>query len=259
MTGPVVVGIDKQTSAGALELAAAFARSLDTRLVLAHVAAMPVAFPYGNPQLQELLRRKALLDGHRLLRRVASEVEDIDVETRVELGPPVEALRRLAHETEAVLVVLAPRRRGSVARALSRGTTGALAEASPCPVVVMPPLGRAPDGSFASGAPIVVGADGTANSGRATVVADALGERLGLPVVPVGVDVADEAARATLRYRNVHPRPGQALGEITRRLSGAMLVVGTRGGSSLSGSIAQRLIVEAPVPVVVVPERSQGA
>jgi nucleotide-binding universal stress UspA family protein len=57
-----------------------------------------------------------------------------------------------------------------------------------------------------------------------------------------------------VRYRNVHRGPGAALAEIARRVRGALLVVGTAGGSWSSGSVAQRLIGSAPVPLVVVPE-----
>jgi nucleotide-binding universal stress UspA family protein len=91
------------------------------------------------------------------------------------------------------------------------------------------------------------------------VVADALSEQLDLPILPVAIDVADEAARGALRYRNVYGAPGEALAEIARRARGALLVVGTAGGSWFSGSVAQRLIGAATVPLVVVPERQHDA
>jgi hypothetical protein len=53
-------------------------------------------------------------------------------------------------------------------------------------------------------------------------------------VVPVGIDVAD-AADDALRYRDVHPRPGQALAEIARRARSALLVVGTAGSTGAFG------------------------
>jgi nucleotide-binding universal stress UspA family protein len=259
MKGPIVVGIDDREPGTAVEFAAALARRLERALVLLHAAGDPPAFPYGNARLRELVRRRAIADGERLLAEIAEPVRERIGESRVEFGEPAETLRRVAHELGASLIVVSPRRRRQFVRALWRGTSGAVAASSPCPVVIVPRSMRRADTALTAGGPIVVGSDGTAESGRAIVVAEALADRLELPILPVGIDVAAEAARDAIRYRNVHRRPGDALAEIARRVRGTLLVVGTAGGSWLSGSVAQHLIGAAPVPLVVVPEARHHA
>jgi nucleotide-binding universal stress UspA family protein len=203
-----------------LEFAAALARRLDTALVLVHAAGEPLAFPYGNVRMQELVRREAIADGERLFAEVGERVRAFVGETRVEFGEPPEALRRVAHELEASLIVVSPRQRRQLSRALSSGTSGAMAASSPCPVVVVPRSLQRVDGGLADGGPIVVGSDGSTESGRAVVVAEPLSDRLELPILPVGIDIAGDAARDAIRYRNVHRRPGDALAEIARRVRG---------------------------------------
>jgi nucleotide-binding universal stress UspA family protein len=259
MTGPIVVGIDGREPADALAFPAELAERLGSELVLVHVAGVPLPFPYGDVRLTELMRREAVAQGTAMLDQAAAPVSSLVGETRVEFGEPAEALRRVARELQASLVVLFPRERHAVARALWRGTSGTVAAQSPCPVLVIPRELDRRAAAFGSGGPIVVGSDGSTESDRAVVVADALSDRLDLAVLPVAIDIADEAARGAIRYRNIHRRPGEALAEIARRARGALLVVGTAGGSWLSGSVAQRLIGSAPVPLVVVPEpRSHG-
>jgi nucleotide-binding universal stress UspA family protein len=254
VTGPVIVGVDTATSTGAAELGAELARSLGSGLVLAHVARDPLVFPYGDAQIRALLRGKEA-DACRVLARHAACVEGVPVEFRVDFGLPAAGLRRMANELEASFLVLAPRRRRALTPALSTGTTAAVAASSPCPVVALPPPGRARGAGFSGGGPIVLGVDGAESSDHAAAVADALAHRLELPLLPVGIDVAEGATENVVRYRNVHRHPGQALAEVARRARGSMLVVGTAGGSWSSGSVAQRLIAQAPIPLVVVLER----
>jgi nucleotide-binding universal stress UspA family protein len=252
MTGPVVVGLDGREAPRALMFARALARALNTGVVPVVAVDDAAAFPYGERRARELERRQRLADGRDLVRRVASETGVAVDEPRVVFGDPADALREVAGDVDAALLVVAARSRGWVGNALVPGISSRLARQSPSPVVVLPPRARIQPMRLLSDAPIIVGADGTPSSRRAVAVAESLGARLELPVLPVGVDVED-AANAALRYRNVHPRRGQALGEIARRAGSALLVVGTRGGSWLSGSLTQRMIAAAPVPLVVVP------
>lgn len=253
MTGPIIVGIEGREPEAGVEFAATLARRLETSLVLVHVADDPPPFPYADPRMHELIRRRAIADGERLLAEIAEPIRERVREIRVEFGGPAESLRRVADELEASLIVVSPRRRRQFVRALWRGTSGAVAASSPCPVVVVPRSMR--DSGLAADGPVVVGSDGSTESARAFVVAEALSDRLELPILSVGIDIAGEAARDAIRYRNVHRRPGEALVEIARRVRGTLLVVGTAGGTWLSGSVAQRLIGAAPLPLVVVSER----
>src|SRR5690242_8473045 len=147
------------------------------------------------------MRREAVTEGTEMLAELAESVRPLVGETRVEFGEPAAALRRVAHELRGSLIVLFPRNRREFTRALWRGTSGTIAASSPVPVVVVPrALDHAGEG-LGAGGPIVVGADRSSESDRAVVVAEALAEQLDLPVLPVAIDIADEAARNAIRYR----------------------------------------------------------
>jgi nucleotide-binding universal stress UspA family protein len=252
------VGVSGREAEDALRFASALARALNAEVVPVRAVEAPLPFPYGSRTAQELQRRRALADGTDFVRSLAQRLDIETAQPRVVLGDPVTALRDVAVEVGAALVVVAPRERRGLSHGIAPGVSSRLARESPSPVVVVPSRARVESTRLLGGAPIVVGADGSSSSRRALVVAESLGAQLELPVLPVGVDVED-AADVALRYRDVHPRPGQALAEIARRARGALLVVGTAGGGWLSGSVAQRLMAAAPIPVVVVAEpRAQG-
>jgi nucleotide-binding universal stress UspA family protein len=258
MTGPVVVGLDGREAPRALSFARTLARALITDVVPVVAVDDAAPFPYGNRRAQELERRQRLAAGQELIRRASVETGVPVDESRVVLGEPADALREVAEDVQAALLVVAARPRTRVGSVLAPGISSRLARQSPTPVVVVPAHARVQPTRLIADAPIVVGADGSPGSQRAVAVAETLGAQLELPVLPVGVDV-ENAADTALRYRNVHPRRGQALSEIARRAGSALLVVGTRGGSWFSGSSTQRLIAGAPVPLVVVPEASARA
>src|SRR4051794_37330108 len=61
MHGPIIASVDgSQGSTDAARVAAALARGLGRRLVLAHVADDPAVFPYGDRWLREAQRRRAM-------------------------------------------------------------------------------------------------------------------------------------------------------------------------------------------------------
>jgi nucleotide-binding universal stress UspA family protein len=258
MTGPVVVGVNGAQAEPTLAYGAALARALNVEVVPVHAVEDPLAFPYGNAELRELLRRKALAAGEAFVADAGERTGIATGEARIVLGEPETALRTVAQEVGAGLIVVAPRRRSRFARALVPGVASSLVREAPSPVVVVPPDAQVEAMRLVDGAPVVVGADGSEASDRAVAVARSLAMRLDSPVLPVGIDVAN-AAEDALRYRNVHPRPGQALAEVAHRARSALLVVGTAGGSERSGSVAQRLIAAAPVPLVVVRDVGAGA
>jgi nucleotide-binding universal stress UspA family protein len=253
-----VVGVNGDRAEPTLAYGAALARALNVEVVPVHAVDDPLAFPYGNVEVRELLRRKALAAGEAFVADAAERTGVDSHETRIVFGEPETALRTVAEEVGAGLIVVAPRRRSRFARALEPGVASSLVREAPSPVVVVPPDAEVEAMRLIDGAPVVVGADGSDASDRAVAVARSLAIQLDSPVLPVGVDVAD-AADDALRYRNVHPRPGQALAEIARRARSALLVVGTAGGTERSGSVAQRLIAAAPVPLVVVSDVGAGA
>lgn len=142
-----------------------------------------------------------------------------------------------------------------------------------------------------SGRPVVVGLDGSANSGRALSVAcdaaDRLGAELhvvhaiGLTAVLDGrhvpaVDHRDEIARAVdgwcaplddsgvgFSVDLVDGPPVDVLLRTARRLDAALLVVGRRGAGGrpelLLGSTAHQVVEHSDIPVLVVPPIGRSA
>jgi nucleotide-binding universal stress UspA family protein len=256
MSSPIIVGVDGPDARAAATLAASLAPRLGRELVLAHVAPDPPVFPYGDRRLKELQRREAIADGVRLLTDVADAVDASSAERVVVLGPPAERLASLAESREADLLVVGSRARPVLARALLGGVSGSLAATSPCPVLVVP--NDLDDKALrdAVHGPLLLGADGTRSANRAGSVAAYMADRLDTSVLPVRIkgpqETGDQGTPIGSKRRDVAGR----LAGLAERLDMPLLVVGTRGGGWLSGSVAQRLIATASVPVVVVPRSS---
>jgi nucleotide-binding universal stress UspA family protein len=246
------VGIDGSEPEPVLEFAAMLARRLETALVVVHATDERLASLHGNARTRELARRRAIADGERLLAEVSAPVRALVRDSRVEFREPPEALWRVADDTKASLILVSPRGRWRLSRLLWRATSGVVAAAGPCPVVIVPRSVRRGENGLAGG-PIVVGSDHGTQSGRALAVAEALSDQLELPILSMGIDTTGEAAGDAVRRRNVRRRPGETFAGIANRVRATLLVVGTRGGSWLSGSVTQRLIGSARVPLVVVP------
>lgn len=124
MTGSIVAAVDGSREATeAARVAAMLARHLDRRLVLAHVAADPPVFPYGDSRWREIQRRHAMRRGGHLLDDVAMEIVAPAASKRVSLGGLVhggveDRLAALCREEHADLMLLGSRRDGSVIRTL---------------------------------------------------------------------------------------------------------------------------------------------
>jgi nucleotide-binding universal stress UspA family protein len=256
MSGPIIVGVDGPDAVAAATLAGALAPRLGRDLVLVHVAADPPVFPYGDRRLRELQRRQAIAAGARLLTEVADAADALQAERVVEFGRPIERLATLAESREADLLVVGSRGRRVLARALLEGVSGSLVATSPCPVVVVP---NALDDEAVRDAvhgPLLLGADGTESANRAGSVAAYIADRLETSVLPVRIKGPREAGDGAGPFASRRRDVAGGLAGLAERLSTPLLVVGTRGGNWLSGSVAQRLIATAPVPVVVVPRSS---
>src|SRR3954454_7243236 len=145
MHGPIIASVDgSHGSTDATRVAAALARGLGRRLVLAHVADVPPVFPYGDRWLREAQRRRAMQRGNDLLDAVASEVGEPTARRRIALsgllhGDPQDRLEELIREEHADLVVVNSRPGGVLTRALLGSGVDSLASSSQCPVVVVPP------------------------------------------------------------------------------------------------------------------------
>ena len=150
MGGSIVCGVDGSAdSQAALGVAARLAERLEARLVLAHVAEVPVA-PYAAiggmgagriaPQPKTLATRddqeKA---GARLLEQIATEHGLGDAERRVVVGFPAERLADLADDEDAELIVVGSRGRGRFKAAFLGSVSISLVGAARCPVLIVPP------------------------------------------------------------------------------------------------------------------------
>jgi nucleotide-binding universal stress UspA family protein len=256
MRGPIIVGVDGPDAVAAAALGASLAPKLGRELVLVHVAGDPPVFPYGDRRLRELQRREAVAAGVRVLTEVADAADALQAQRVVEFGQPVECLATLAQRREAELLVVGSRARRVLARALLGGVSGSLAATSPCPVVVVPSdvddhaIRDAVDG------PLLLGADGTDSANRAGAVAGCIADRLETSVLPVAINLSHDVAPRMVGFGSERRDVADRLARLAERLALPLLVVGTRGGSWVSGSVAQRLIATASVPVLVVPPSS---
>jgi nucleotide-binding universal stress UspA family protein len=257
MSGPIIVGVDRSDATSAVRLGVSLARRTRRELVLVHVVEDQPAFPYGSARARELQRRAGLAEGTRLLADVAEQTGATGARALIELGHPVEGLSEAARTLGADLLVLGSRRRRWLTRVLGGGIAAQLVANSPCPVVVAP--ARTRGAAFTGRGPLLLGADGTRSANRATEVATRLAEQLDRPVLPVAINTNQSLPHSVVRFGSGDRVAAAPLAEIAQRAGSPLMVVGTAGGSWLSESVAQRLISNPRVPVLVVPPPAPAA
>jgi len=256
MRSSIVVGVDGSAAARrAARAAASFARRLDYRLVLAHVASDPPVFPYGEPTAREIQRRRALERATSLLESVAQAIGEPAAKKAVVISDVPSGLAFIADNEAAALLAIGSRADKRWGRPRHNPLATSLEDISSCPVVVV--SGSAAKGLAMALPPpvgaVVVGVDGSPNSMRARVVAAGLAGQLGLPATPVFVReegsqvVLDDAASVS----NADPASG--LADAARIKSASLLVVGASDGQGDQPTVAERLHRTSPVPLVVVP------
>ena len=281
----VVCGVDDSPHAADV---AAFARGLAERLELplrlVH-SARPDVFLAGEPRDDVLRRGEALLD--------ALAAGDCAADRVVALGDPIRLLLQ-ALDDGAALGVVGSRGRGAGRAALLGSVSHAIANASPCPVFVVPPGAATTIGDEPT---VICGVDGSPAADAALEHAGTLTQALGGRLVAVHVRADAPAPHATSLMPGRQPLggpvedPGAATLTVERPLAhldldvpvdtlivtgsaaeqlaavaagedSAILVVGTRGHgpfrSALFGSVSARLAADAPVPVMVVSAGSES-
>jgi nucleotide-binding universal stress UspA family protein len=133
----IVCGIDDSLGAReALRVASTLSVRFGVRLVLAHVAD-----GFAAAGDESLTTNQARRGGERLLEQAAGE-QRVQVENRIEVGEPAEALARIAAEEAASLIIVGSRRQGRLRPGLRSALADELAASTPCPVVVVPPAAR---------------------------------------------------------------------------------------------------------------------
>jgi nucleotide-binding universal stress UspA family protein len=126
----VVCGVDgSEQSRSATRQAARFARSLNTRMVLAH-AYRSRLLPRSTGARRSDARSQLDAAG-------AALPPSAEAELRLERGDAAEQLRRVAMEENAELLVVGSRARGSVPTLLSGSVASDLAASAPVPVLIV--------------------------------------------------------------------------------------------------------------------------
>jgi nucleotide-binding universal stress UspA family protein len=146
--GPTIVcGIDSSGNASAaLAFAHILAGWLDWRLMVVHVAQVPVIPGVSMvPGGYEELRDNAREEGEELIEAVLeSSGLPEDVERRVETGERVQKLVAVCEQEGAGLLVVGAPGRGWLATALLGSVATRLAGQAPCPVAIVPEGASAP-------------------------------------------------------------------------------------------------------------------
>jgi nucleotide-binding universal stress UspA family protein len=269
MLHSIICGVDSsQASHSAARVAARLARTLNVRIVLAHITEDRPTFPYRDARLRELQRRRAIEEGQRLLESVAAGLPGAAPELRVKFGAPVEALRALCTEESAELLVVGSRGRSPLAAAVLGSVSARLASTAECPVVVVSTPAAADrfhERETRRGS-ILCGVDASPESEAALDVAAALADRMALQLLPVHVsDGWREEARVAVDVR-MEVDDGDPVAKLSRRApsaGSALIVVGSRGRGAVRaavlGSVSSALAATAPLPVLVVPPAARPA
>ncbi|UVS80072.1 universal stress protein [Actinokineospora sp. UTMC 2448] len=290
----VVVGYDASPGAqDAVRWAAAEARRTGGPLIAVFaVDPVPVAPALAGPVPtdgidEENLRAAAATILGELAAVLREQAGDLEVRTRIPLGPPAPGLLAVAGEENAEVVVVGATGHNAVARAVLGSTTDALLKAARRPVVVARGVGD-PDGDVVVG----IADDDSSNAAVAFAAeyAHRHGKRLravhgwspepvpGFGAVDLWASDADRGAvladdllsgplapvleaypTVPVEVEAVPEPPGHAL--LDRAARAALLVVGTHGRGALRrmllGSVSHRAAHVAPCPVAVVHGRCE--
>ena len=285
---PIVVGVDGQSALQAVTWAAREAVYHDAPLVLVTVTSgfgdpgVPAGIPARFFDDKELAARKRLAKAEEFA-RAAADGHDIDIEIARGTGSPAHEL--LERSKTARMVVVGSNRYGPVERALLGSVSTAVVIHAQCPVAVVRELPHTDVTEIVG--PVVVGVDGTANSGPAISVAfeEAAQRHVGLVAVHAWSDIdldlagwrgsgfewekqhtremallAESLAGRAEDYPDVKVQPVAVIDRPVHNLRAQaeraqLLIVGSRGrggfASMLLGSTSRALLHSVTCPLIV--------
>jgi nucleotide-binding universal stress UspA family protein len=291
MSAPVncglLVGVDGSASSKvAVAWAARDAAIRGASLTLVHVLAPPVVMtfpetpmPPGYMEWQEEQGKRIIQDAFTIVEQTTGAGGPPQVGSETVVGATVPMLVDLSKE--AVMLVVGSRGHGWLHRSLMGSVSSNLVRHAHCPVAVIHDAG--PSMPHPSGAPVVVGVDGSLTSDATTAVAFEEASFRGVELVAVyawhdthvfdvpGIDIsamqndgerilAEQLAGWQERYPDVKvrrvvvcDRPADQL--IEQSHAAQLVVVGShgRGGFAgmLLGSVSMAVVQSARIPVIV--------
>jgi nucleotide-binding universal stress UspA family protein len=283
----ILVGVDGSASSkAAVAWAAHDAAMRGAPLTLVHVLPPPVAMtfpetpmPPGYMEWQEEQGKHHIHDAFKIVEQCTGATDAPHVNSETVVGPTVPMLVDLSKE--AVMLVVGSRGHGWLRRSLMGSVSSNLVRHAHCPVAVIHSAG--PSMPHPSGAPVVVGVDGSPVSDAATAVAFEEASFRGVDLIAVyawhdtnvydvpGIDfaamqvdgervLAEQLAGWRERYPDVKvrrvvvcDRPADQLLEQSHNAQ--LVVVGShgRGGFAgmLLGSVSVAVVQSARIPVIV--------
>ncbi len=212
------------------------------------------------------------------------------VQVEIAAGDPATEILRIAEERDADLIVLAGHGRGAIGRLAFGSVADRVAHVSPVPVMIVRPRDATTEMAPAAVDRLIVPLDGSDFAARALPVAQALARQLGVSILlvravdmievlgpvadtlkipPEIVDDAETEARrsldevaASLRSSGIETDAGVWIGPVFSAIAeeakpGDLVVLCSHGQSGVTrwllGSVAEKLVREGPVPVILVP------
>ncbi len=140
--GPVVVGVDGSPDAlRAMRVAGEIARGLKTKLIVLHAVGLTEVVD-GQHVVSEG-HDAEIADQFSTWCASLEPIGTLEWEPHLRHGAPVDTILRVTREAAASLVVIGRQGAGKRPELLLGSTAHQIVENSPCPVLVVPPVGRA--------------------------------------------------------------------------------------------------------------------
>lgn len=139
--GPVLVGVDGSPDAlRAMRVAGEIAKGLGTKLIVLHAVGLTEVVDGKHVVAEE--HRDGIADQFSRWCESLEPIGKLDWEPQLRHGAPVDTILRVIQEAGASLVVIGRQGAGKRPELLLGSTAHQVAENSPCPVLVVPPVGR---------------------------------------------------------------------------------------------------------------------